>query len=96
MNRADDMETLKVFSPFDGEQIAELNPVGESEMEAMMATAHRLFSDRSSWLPKSERINILRKTAEIIRERRTSLALAAAQEGGKPLVDSLVEIDRAA
>ena len=44
MNRADDMETLKVFSPFDGEQIGELNPVGESEMEAIMATAHRSFS----------------------------------------------------
>ena len=96
MNKADDMETLKVFSPYDGEQIGKLNPVGEPEMEAMLATAHRLFSDRSSWLPKSQRINILRKTAEIIRERRTSLAVAAAQEGGKPLVDSLVEIDRAA
>ena len=96
MNKADDMETLKVFSPYDGEQIGKLNPVGEPEMEAMLAAAHRLFSDRSSWLPKSQRINILRKTAEIIRERRTSLAVAAAQEGGKPLVDSLVEIDRAA
>ncbi len=38
MNKADDMETLKVFSPYDGEQIGELNPVGEPEMESMMAT----------------------------------------------------------
>ena len=90
------METLKVFSPYDGEKIGEVNLVGGAEVEAMLATAHRLFSDRSCWLPKSERLGILRKAAELIKERRHSLAISAAREGGKPLVDSLVEIDRAA
>jgi len=90
------METLKVFSPYDGEKIGEVNLVGGAEIEAMLATAHRLFSDRSCWLPKNERLGILRKAAELIKERRHSLAVSAAREGGKPLVDSLVEIDRAA
>ena len=62
----------------------------------MFSTEHHLFSDRSSWLNKSERLSILRKAAEIMRERRERLALSAAREGDKPLVDSLVEIDRAA
>ena len=90
------METLKVMSPYDGDCIGELNLVGSAEIETMLSTAHRLFSDRSCWLPKSHRLSILRKAAELIRERREPLALQAASEGGKPLVDSLVEIDRAA
>jgi acyl-CoA reductase-like NAD-dependent aldehyde dehydrogenase len=90
------METLKVLSPYDGNCIGELNLAGAAELETMLSTAHRLFSDRSCWIHKSERLNILRKSAELIRERRESLAVQAASEGGKPLVDSLVEIDRAA
>lgn len=90
------METLRVMSPFNGDCIGELNLVGAAEIETMLSSAHRLFSDRSCWLPKSDRLSILRKAAELIRERRESLALQAAREGGKPLVDSLVEIDRAA
>jgi acyl-CoA reductase-like NAD-dependent aldehyde dehydrogenase len=62
----------------------------------MLSTAHDLFKNRSCWLTKSERLSILRKAAELIRDRREQLALSAAREGGKPLVDSLVEIDRAA
>ena len=69
------METLKVFSPYDGENVGEVNLVGGAEIEAMLATAHRLFSDRSCWLPTSDRLSILRKAAELIRERREPLAL---------------------
>jgi acyl-CoA reductase-like NAD-dependent aldehyde dehydrogenase len=47
-------------------------------------------------LSKPRRIEILKRAAEIIKERREELALEAAREGGKPLMDSLVEIDRAA
>ncbi|MBT7487946.1 MAG: aldehyde dehydrogenase family protein, partial [Rhodospirillales bacterium] len=90
------METLKVLSPYDEGCIGELNLVGAAEIETMLSTAHSLFSDRSCWLPKRDRLSILRKAAELIRERRESLAVQAASEGGKPLVDSLVEIDRAA
>ena len=90
------MEPLKVHSPFNGEYVGEINEVNGPEIERMLATAHDLFKNRSCWLTKSERLNILRKAAELIRERREQLALSAAREGGKPLVDSLVEIDRAA
>ncbi len=61
-----------------------------------MAQAQALYKDRSGWLSKPRRIEILRRAAEIIKERREELALQAAREGGKPLLDSLVEIDRAA
>lgn len=41
-------------------------------------------------LPRSEK-----RTATIMTERRNTLALEAAREGGKPLADSRVEVDRA-
>ena len=50
---------------------------------------------REAWLSPAERIAILRRTAAIMQDRRQQLALQAAAEGGKPLCDSLVEVDRA-
>ena len=47
------------------------------------------------WLSPARRIEILQRAAAIMQERREELALEAAREGGKPLVDSLVEADRA-
>ncbi|MBT8121421.1 MAG: aldehyde dehydrogenase family protein, partial [Gammaproteobacteria bacterium] len=46
-------------------------------------------------LSPAERIRILQKTADLMRAQRETLALDAAREGGKPLPDSLVEVDRA-
>ncbi|MEC8172275.1 MAG: aldehyde dehydrogenase family protein, partial [Pseudomonadota bacterium] len=66
------------------------------DVENAMAMAHALHRNRDGWLSKPQRIDILRRAAEIIKERREDLALQAAREGGKPLMDSLVEIDRAA
>ncbi|MEC7488030.1 MAG: aldehyde dehydrogenase family protein [Pseudomonadota bacterium] len=90
------MSTLEISAPYDGENIGNIETVDGPAIEKMLSSAHALFSDRTSWIKKSERIQILRRTAEIIRDRRESIAVSAAREGGKPLVDSLVEVDRAA
>ena len=60
-----------------------------------MATAYGLFRNRDGWLKPAQRIAVLEKAAAIMQSRRDELALEAAREGGKPLVDSLVEADRA-
>ena len=90
------MGNLTVNAPFDGEMLGELETTNEKGIESALTGAHALFRDRSKWLTKAERIEILRTAAELIRERREELALASAKEGGKPLQDSLVEIDRGA
>ena len=90
------MGKVTVTSPFDGELLGELETTNETGIESALTRAHALFRDRSKWLTKSRRIEILRTAAELIRERREELALASAKEGGKPLQDSLVEIDRGA
>lgn len=90
------MGEITVSAPFNGEKLGKLATTNEAGVESALAGAHALYRDRSKWLSKSRRIEILRGAAEIIRERREDLALASAKEGGKPLKDSLVEIDRGA
>ena len=90
------MEELIVKAPYDGETIGSVATTDVTGIEAALATAYALHRDRSKWLTKSRRIDILKNAGRLVRERRDSLAHAAAQEGGKPLKDSLVEIDRGA
>jgi acyl-CoA reductase-like NAD-dependent aldehyde dehydrogenase len=87
---------IDVTAPFDGALLDTVQQVGEAEVEAALATADRLYSDRAGWIPLAERLEILHRLSGMITERREELALAAASEGGKPLPDSLVEIDRGA
>ena len=90
------MGNITVTAPYDGATIGSVPTTNAAGIESALANAHGLYRNRRKWIPKSKRIEILRKAAEIIRERREDLARAAAQEGGKPLTDSLVEIDRGA
>ena len=88
-------DALEVDAPWDGSVIATVQTADEGAVEAALATADGLFRDRDAWLPVPRRIEILKEAAGIMQERRETLALEAAREGGKPLVDSLVEVDRA-
>jgi len=86
---------LKVTSPFDGHLIKEIPLMDENQVEELLTTAHSLFNDRSKWLPKHQRIEILEKTAQIMSTRVEELTKIAAEEGGKPYTDSKVEVLRA-
>lgn len=86
---------LKILSPFDQSLIKEIPLVGKAEAENALETAYSLFQDRSKWIPAHERIAILERTAEIMKARIEELTKTAAQEGGKPYVDSKIEVFRA-
>ncbi len=86
---------LKVTSPYNFETISEIPLAGKAEVEQALATAYSLFSDRSQWLPAYRRIEILQKVAKIMKSRVEALTKTAAEEGGKPYMDSKVEVMRA-
>jgi acyl-CoA reductase-like NAD-dependent aldehyde dehydrogenase len=88
------MAILKVTSPYDRHLIAEIPMQGFEDVERALEKAHALYLDRSRWLKPYERIAILEKTLVILRNRRDELIRRAAEEGGKPLIDSRIEIDR--
>ena len=86
---------LQVKSPYDLSLIKEIPIVGKEAVEKALTTAYNLFQDQSKWIPAHERIAILERTAEIMTARIERLTKTAAREGGKPLVDSKVEVLRA-
>jgi len=86
---------LKILSPYDQSLIKEIPLVGKIEVEQALTAAYALFQDQSKWIPAHERIAILERTAEIMKTRIDELTNTAAREGGKPLVDSKIEVLRA-
>lgn len=86
---------LSVFNPFDQCLITEIPMQGKEDLEKALDTAYRLFSDRKSWLAPHERIAVLDKLETIMREKAEELTILASKEGGKPYMDSKVEIQRA-
>ncbi|MCH7770729.1 MAG: aldehyde dehydrogenase family protein [Bacteroidetes bacterium] len=89
------MQKLKVFSPYDNKLIKEIPMVGATEVEEALTTAYGLFKDRSKWLPAYQRVEILERVAQIMSTRVEELTNIAAEEGGKPYIDSKVEVLRA-
>jgi len=85
---------LIVRSAFDEKEIGSVLAADEAAVELALSTAHALFHDRKSWLSTEKRIAILKKTAELMASQKEDLARMAASEGGKPLIDSLVEVQR--
>ena len=86
---------LEVRSPYDQSLIKKIPLVGTQEVEKALTTAYALFQDQSKWIPAYERIAILERTAAIMNTRMKELIKIAAQEGGKPYVDSKAEVIRA-
>lgn len=86
---------LTVVAPFDRKPIGTVATADATVVEHALATAHKLYRDRDAWLPLAKRIEILEGTASLLKARAEYLAVEAAREGGKPLIDSRVEVARA-
>ncbi|MGI9308041.1 MAG: aldehyde dehydrogenase family protein, partial [Gammaproteobacteria bacterium] len=87
--------TITVTAPFDWAELATVETAGSEHAEQALATAAACFKNRAGWLPLHQRVEILDRVAEIMTQRYDELALGAAAEGGKPLIDSRVEVTRA-
>lgn len=86
---------LEVVAPYDNTKIAEVTAADGVAVEKALETADALYRDRDQWMRPSRRIEILSKAAVILSSRADMLAVEAAREGGKPLVDSQIEVARA-
>ncbi len=85
---------VEVVSPYDQSLIATVEDADRDDVDQALAAAQACYLNRSSWLAPARRIEILERAAALIADRVEELAVAAAREGGKPLVDSRIEISR--
>jgi acyl-CoA reductase-like NAD-dependent aldehyde dehydrogenase len=91
----EDQTMLQVVQAYDRAPIAEVPRDDGASLETKLEAAHRVFRDRGGWLKPHERIAVLRRLAALVEGKRDHLALQIAREGGKPLRDAVVEVNRA-
>jgi len=86
---------LSVTSPYDGSVIGTVETINQAGAEQALINASSLFNNKKAWLSADERIKILKKTAVLMQERFDDLVQISLAEGGKPLLDTRVEMNRA-
>lgn len=89
------MNTIEVTSPFDGKVVGTVPFNTYEEVEAAIDLAHKTFTNKDNWLPKYKRVEILENVMKIMSSQVEELTILCASEGGKPYIDSKVEILRA-
>ncbi|MFD2166741.1 aldehyde dehydrogenase family protein [Thalassotalea euphylliae] len=87
--------TLDVVNPYDLTVLDRIKLENWDAIDKYLADAERLFNSREKWLPTHKRIQILNNIADKMQHRSDELASLIAAEGGKPLIDSRVEVERA-
>ncbi|MDQ1205907.1 NAD-dependent succinate-semialdehyde dehydrogenase [Microbacterium sp. SORGH_AS_0862] len=84
-----------VVNPATGEQLATYPALSDAELEQKLTQSERAYR-RWRDMPVAERAALVRRAAELHRERRDELAAIAVREMGKPLAAALAEVDFAA
>ena len=88
------IKSLKVLTAYDEELIEELPLASAKDANRMLSAARKLADDPAKRLPIPQRIEILEKAQEILKERYDDIVETSAKEGGKPFIDTQVEITR--
>lgn len=89
------MSTIEVNNPFDQSLIKSVPVSTPEQLEDAISKAHTLVDNRDNWLPAYQRVEILERVISIMSEQVEELTQLAASEGGKPYIDSKVEVLRA-
>ena len=89
------MSTIEVTSPFDGKVVGNVKFSTVEEVTAAIELADVTFADHKNALPKYRRVQILENLVDIMSSKIEELTILCASEGGKPYIDSKVEIQRA-
>ena len=86
-------EILTVNQAYTGEILAELEMHDNIQVNAMLSTAQALHKD--GCLSVSERVDVLKKLADLVDAEHEDFSRLIANEGGKPIRDARVEVTRA-
>ena len=89
------MNTIEVRNPFNNTLIEKVSLQSETEVQAVLDVAYEAYLDQKNWLAKYKIVEILEKTMQIMASRVEELTVIASNEGGKPYLDSKVEVERA-
>lgn len=94
-NQTGDSQILTVVNPFSLDPVGEVARPDWEFADQWLDRAVQLHRQRNNWLPAYQRIAILKRAATLMRNRFDELAYLIANEGGKPLIDARIEVERA-
>lgn len=89
------MSIIDVTSPFDGSKVGEVKLSSTEDVKKAIERARLTFDTKRDELPKYKVVAILEKVIEIMNSQKDELTKLCASEGGKPWVDSEIEVARA-
>ena len=94
-SQADNGKTLGIINPATEEVLEEIAYGGRAEVRRALEAAHKAMP---AWMKLTpwDRGKILKKTADLMRERLDHIARTMTLEQGKPLVESKAEINHSA
>jgi succinate-semialdehyde dehydrogenase/glutarate-semialdehyde dehydrogenase len=85
-----------VTNPATGETVRTYETISDAELEAAITAADEAHRTWSKSTTVDERASLIRRVAELHRERRQELAELIVREMGKPIAQALSEVDFAA
>jgi succinate-semialdehyde dehydrogenase/glutarate-semialdehyde dehydrogenase len=88
-------KTLPVTDPATGETIGTIPHASREDLDAAVAAADKGFRQWRDTSP-FDRSKMMRRAADLLRERKETIAWMMTREQGKPIAQSLVEISGAA
>jgi len=85
-------DTYRIYNKYTGDVFSEVS-IASPELvdKAVVAAAH---AHKHTEFSPDNRYTVLLRVAELLKQNRDDFANAIAQEGGKPITDALVEVNR--
>lgn len=89
------MKTIVIKSPYDNHNIETILIDDMDSVNKKVEMVYKYFQDKSNWLLAYERKKILKTLAIKLRDVSNEFAILIAEEGGKPIKDARIEVERA-
>ena len=86
---------VDLYSPWDLKKIGEIECIRKKDVDQIINVASKAFLDKKKYLQKVDRLNILNNCKEKLEKNSKKFSDLIALEGGKPLKDSKIEVNRA-
>jgi len=84
-----------ILNPLNGEIVGQVAISTPDILESSLESAYSLYRDRKRWLKPYQRIEILKKLLSSMNDNFDYILDTTIKEGGKPYIDSKVEVFRA-
>ena len=89
------MKKISVTNPYNGRVVGEVPLQDKNQVRDVLDRTAGVFADRARWLTVPQRIDVLEKFQRLLEKNQEKLIVQALSEGGKPLIDTRVEMARA-